>query len=45
MGPEAGRDASTSCGKVVELLAHRAHRGYLFDAAIQEFIDIGIPRY
>jgi hypothetical protein len=29
----------------VELLAHRAHRGYLFDATVQELVDIGIRRY
>jgi hypothetical protein len=30
---------------VVELLAHKSHRGYLFDAAVQELVDIGIRRY
>jgi hypothetical protein len=45
MGRVAGQDASMSCRTEVKLLARKGYNNYLFDAVIQEVVDIGIRRY
>jgi hypothetical protein len=34
-----------SCRTEVKLLARKGYNNYLFDAVIQEVVDIGIRRY